>query len=76
MAASYGEMAPVIPDSPALESRLRAPKSRREGALPQGAEVAVLTVGIPVVGMGDTAEALLPSRVPDLEGRREQRGQP
>lgn len=39
------------------------------------AEVAVLTVGIPVVGVGDAAEALLPGCVPDLEGRREQRDQ-
>lgn len=35
----------------------------------------MLTVGIPVVGVGDAAEALLPGRVPDLEGRWEQRDQ-
>lgn len=43
---------------------------------PREAEAAVLTVGVPVVGVGDAAEALLPGRIPDLESRREQRGQP
>lgn len=69
-----------------LTWQLRAPESQREG-LPKSrggqaycggsprAEVALLTVGIPVVGMGDAAEALLPSCVPDLEGRQEQRDQ-
>lgn len=67
----------MIPDSSGLESRLRAPKSRREGGVPPGeAEVAMLTMGIPVVGVGDAAEALLSGRIPDLEGRWEQRGQP